>query len=276
MSLRDKIYRTYSEASRLAGYYHNFVMSPGVAKELRVYDLAEETIKKWEDAYATTEAINKKNNSISRITALLSRAGYCIFILSIITYCIFKVAKGNMTVDVFLMLYYLGQDINGIIHTLTDSYIWAFDGLYHLGLQRKFVATVPQNENSGDEAFEPLDENTVFKAENLSFSYDDENEVLHNLNFEINKGETIALVGLNGSGKSTLVKLLISIFSPTKRKLYFYGQPYDKKLCPSLIKRIGIFFQDFYIFHATLRENVGFGDLKSLDNTERIMLALQK
>lgn len=276
MGMRGNDQSKYAEASRLAGYYHNSVMSPGVAKELRVYDLAKDMISKWENAYSRMEAIDKKYIKINQITHFLSRAGYYIFILGIITYCIFRVADGAMTVDVFLMLYYLGSDINGIIYTLVNSYQWAYSGLYHLNLQRKFVATVPQTENIGEDDFEPLDENTVFKAENLCFSYDDKEDVLHNLNFEIKKGETVALVGMNGSGKTTLVKLLISLFSPTGGRLYFYGKPYDKRLRGSLIKRIGIFFQDFYIFHATLRENVGFGDLKNLNNTERIKLALEK
>jgi ATP-binding cassette subfamily B protein len=266
----------YSEASRLANYYHNCVMSPGVAKELRVYGLAEDTVKKWEEAYARIEAIDKKYSKINQITSLLGGSGFYIFILGIITYCIFRVADGAMTVDVFLMLYALGQSIDGVIRALSFSFQCTYDGLYYLNLQRKFVAAIPQTAKDGGEDFEPLDSKTVFKADNLCFSYDDETEVLHNLNFEIKKGETIALVGMNGSGKTTLVKLLISLFSPTKGKLYFYGKPYDKKSRGAVIHRIGMFFQDFYIFHATLRENIGFGDLKSLGNTERIKLALEK
>lgn len=266
----------YSEASRLASYYHNCVMSSGVAKELRVYGLAKDTISKWEKAYEKIEAINKKYYRINQTTYLLGSSGFYIFILGIITYCIFRVASGEMTVDVFLMLYALGESINGVINQLTNSFQCAYDGLYYLNLQRKFVATIPQTEKDVDKDFEPLDGNTVFKADNLCFSYDDETEVLHNLNFEIKKGETIALVGLNGSGKTTLVKLLISLFSPTKGKLYFYGKQYDKKIRGAVIHRIGMFFQDFYIFHATLRENIGFGDLKNIGNTERIKLALEK
>jgi ATP-binding cassette subfamily B protein len=99
---------------------------------------------------------------------------------------------------------------------------------------------------------------------------------LRNLNFSIKKGETIALVGVNGSGKTTLVKLLIGLFTPTNGNLKFCGDIYNPKTRGAVIKRVGMFFQNFYIFHASLRENVGFGDLKNLGNEERIWLAMEK
>lgn len=52
--------RPYSEASRLANYYQSSVMSPGVAKELRVYDLGKETVEKWRKAYDKVEEIDRK------------------------------------------------------------------------------------------------------------------------------------------------------------------------------------------------------------------------
>jgi len=148
--------------------------------------------------------------------------------------------------------------------------------VYFLNIQRKFVNSVPKTSEDWEEGFEPVDEDTVFSAESVCFSYDNENTVLRDLSFSIKKGETIALVGMNGSGKTTLVKLLIGLFSPTGGNLSFYGKPYDAQTRGAVIRRIGMFFQDFYIFHATLRENVGFGDLKNLGNTSRIHLAIQK
>lgn len=269
-------HRHYAEASRLANYYHNSVMSPGVAKELRVYDLAEETGQKWEKAYSKLEAYQKNNMKVWQLTSFLGNFGFYIFLTGIIAYCIYRVASGHMTVDVFIMLYIMGQNINDVVQFLSYSFQRTYDAHYYLNLQRKFVDTIPQTEADWEKGFDPIDDTTVFKAVNLSFSYDDKTEVLHDLSFEIKKGETIALVGVNGSGKTTLVKLLISLFHPTKGTLYFYGKPYDNKTRGAVINKIGMFFQDFYIFHATLRENVGFGDLKSLGNTDRIQLALTK
>lgn len=268
--------RPYSEASRLANYYQSSTMSPGVAKELRVYGLTEETIGKWEKAYDKVEHIDRRFVRVRQLVAFISGIGFYAFMTGMMGYCIYRVADGGMSVDVFLMLYVMGQSISEVTQILSSSFQEMDRGLYFLNIQRKFVEAVPQTEEDWEEGFIPEEDTSAFRAEGICFSYNDETEVLHDLSFDIKKGETIALVGVNGSGKTTLVKLLIGLFAPTKGHLSFYGKPYDAKTRGAVIQRIGMFFQDFHIFHATLRENVGFGDIKKLGNTERIRLAMQK
>lgn len=268
--------RPYNEASRLSNHYQQSVMSGGVAKELRVYNLAKETEEKWDSAYDHVEKIDRRYVRARQLVAFLSSAGFYAFLAGMMAYCIFRVADGGMSVDVFLMLYAMGQSISEVTQTLSSSFQEADRGLYFLKIQRAFFHSVPKTAQDWTEGFEPVDEDTVFEAQGISFSYDDLHEVIRDLSFTIKKGETIALVGVNGSGKTTLVKLLIGLFSPTKGKLYFYGKLYDNRTRGAVIKRVGMFFQDFYIFHSTLRENVGFGDLKNLGNKERIDLAMKK
>lgn len=277
--MADKIrwdHRVYQEAARLSDYYQGSVMSPGVAKEMRVYNLSQETYTKWKKAYGKVEKMHNENVKHRQILNFVSGFGFYVFIVGIMGYSVFKIAEGIMTVDVFLMLYALGQSISQVTSVLSQSFTSADNGLFFLKLQRKFLQSVPKSEEGWSEGFMPANEGIVFSAESLCFSYDDKKEVLHDLTFKIKKGETIALVGLNGSGKSTLIKLLIGLFAPTKGNLYFYGNPYDVKTRGGVIKRVGMFFQDFHIFHATFRENVGFGDLKNLGNDEMIMYAIEK
>lgn len=268
--------RPYSEASRLANYYQSSTMTPGVAKEIRVYDLADETIEKWDKAYDKVEFIDRRYVGIRQLIAFISGIGFYAFMIGMMGYSINRVASGNMSVDVFLMLYAMGQSLSEVTQNLSLSFQEMDRGLYFLNIQRKFVKAVPQTSEDWEEGFIPADDDTAFKADNICFSYDDKTEVLQNLSFDIKKGQTIALVGVNGSGKTTLVKLLIGLFTPTKGNLSFYGKQYDSKTRGAVIQKVGMFFQDFHIFHATLRENVGFGDLKNLSNTERILLAMQK
>lgn len=266
----------YNEASRLANYYQDSVMSPGTAKELRVYRLGQETMSKWEKAYDGVEKIDKKYVRIRQLVAFISGVGFYVFMACMMAYCIYRVADGGMSVDVFLMLYAMGESISGVTQALSTSFQEADRGLYFLDLQRKFVKAVPKTAEGEEAGFQPAEENTVFQADSLCFSYDDENEILHNLSFEVKKGETIALVGMNGSGKTTLVKLLIGLFVPTKGSLKFFGKPYNPQTRGALIQKVGMFFQDFYIFHASLGDNVGFGDVTHLNDTDRILHAMQK
>jgi len=268
--------RPYGEASRLSDYYQSSVMTPGVAKELRVYDLSEETIAKWDRAYDKVEQIDRRYVKVRQLVAFISGIGFYIFLTGMMVYCIYRVADGGMSVDVFLMLYAMGQSISEVTQVLSSSFQETDRGLFFLHIQRKFIQSIPKTAEDWKEGFQPVNEDVVFNAQSVCFSYDDETEVLHDLTFSIKKGETIALVGLNGSGKTTLVKLLIGLFSPTKGNLNFYGKPYDPQTRGAVIHRVGMFFQDFHIFHATLRENIGFGDLKNLGNINRIHLAMCK
>ncbi len=268
--------RPYQAATRLSNYYQESAMAPGVAKELRVYDLADETVEKWDKAYEEADSIDRHFVRMRQLVTFFSSIGFYIFIILILGYCIYRVADGEMSVDVFLMLYAMGQSISEVVQIISSSFQEVDRGLYFLDIQRRFVQSVPQTEEDSGEGFMPVDEENAFSAENVCFSYDDKTEVLHDLTFNIKKGETIALVGLNGSGKTTLVKLLIGLFSSTKGKLKFYGNEYNSKTRGAVIRRVGMFFQDFHIFHATLRENVGFGDVKQLSDIDRIKLAMKK
>lgn len=81
---------------------------------------------------------------------------------------------------------------------------------------------------------------TLLKVQNLSYEYPDGNVALKNINFGINHGEKIALVGANGSGKSTLLLLLAGAMEQTGGKIFFNGSE-DSKL---RIKKTGLIFQD--------------------------------
>lgn len=116
----------------------------------------------------------------------------------------------------------------------------------------------------------------VFSARNLSFSYDGKRRVLDNVSFDVNEGEVVALVGSNGSGKSTLVKLLVGVFAPDEGELFFRGRPYGECSPDYLSSQIGTFFQDFYLFHHSLAENIAYGAHERIGREDEVAEALEK
>lgn len=117
---------------------------------------------------------------------------------------------------------------------------------------------------------------SVFSACGVSFSYDGQRKALDDVSFDIREGEVVALVGSNGSGKSTLVKLLIGVFAPTEGELRFRGRPYAHCSPDYLNAQIGAFFQDFYLFHHTLSENIAYGAHERIGHEEEVAAALEK
>lgn len=98
------------------------------------------------------------------------------------------------------------------------------------------------------------------KFENVSFSYSEEGEkVLDNINIDVKKGESIALVGPSGGGKTTLCSLIPRFYDVTDGKVTLDGVDVRDISLDSLRKNIGVVQQDVYLFNGTVRENIAYG-----------------
>lgn len=118
--------------------------------------------------------------------------------------------------------------------------------------------------------------NVVFSAREVSFSYDGSRNVLEGVSFDVREGEVVALVGANGSGKSTLVKLLIGVLRPSGGSLLFRGRPYSECSQDYLSSQIGAFFQDFYLFHHPIADNIAYGAHDRIGRTDEVCAAVEK
>ncbi len=97
------------------------------------------------------------------------------------------------------------------------------------------------------------------RYEHASFSYDaDEKPVLQNINLDINKGETVALVGPSGAGKTTLVNLLPRFYECTGGQITIDGTNVQDVTLASLRQHIGIVTQDTILFNDTIRANIAY------------------
>ncbi len=95
---------------------------------------------------------------------------------------------------------------------------------------------------------------------NVDFKYaEDLPLVLKQINLEITKGKTIALVGASGSGKSTLADLLLRFYDPTAGQILFDGTALTNFSLPSLRSQFGVVTQQPFLFHASIADNISFG-----------------
>jgi len=96
--------------------------------------------------------------------------------------------------------------------------------------------------------------------ENVSFVYDDSNEtILDDINFTVNRGEILALVGPSGGGKSTLVDLIPRFYDPTKGKILIDGIDIRDFTLSSLRGKMGIVTQETFLFNGTVKQNIAYG-----------------
>jgi ABC-type multidrug transport system fused ATPase/permease subunit len=98
--------------------------------------------------------------------------------------------------------------------------------------------------------------NVSFK--NISFSYDDKTEVLHDISFEAPKGSVTALVGSSGSGKSTIAGLATAFLNPNSGQVSIDGVDLSKVNLKSFRSQLGVVLQDDFLYEGTIRENILF------------------
>ncbi len=108
----------------------------------------------------------------------------------------------------------------------------------------------------------------------VSFTYPGATSpVLDSVSFVLTAGRCTALVGQNGAGKTTLVKLLARLYQPTSGTILVDDLPIDEYDLDELRHNIGIIFQDFVQYEATLQDNIGFGRLAERQDEEKILRA---
>lgn len=278
--LRGRQYKI-RDKERLAGYYENMPYQADCAKELRIFEAQEFILKNWREAYGAVFDHEMKNSLTVELRTFVSGFGLYLFLTIMIVYSLFAVAQGSMTADVLLVIFTLCTNVftavSGVARTLmsTDYGLYALERQYRIFGGKAEQEADPEAVSFGISA-ENYEPETVFRTEGISFSYKRDKLALDNVSIQVSRGETVALVGLNGSGKSTLVKVLLQLYRPMGGKLYYFGEDYESLKEGFLKCRTGAFFQDYYLFHMPIWENIGFGDIGHVDDRERIEAALEK
>ncbi|MGO3362992.1 MAG: ABC transporter ATP-binding protein [Corynebacterium sp.] len=106
---------------------------------------------------------------------------------------------------------------------------------------------------------EPVTGTAVFEFADVTFGYDPDDPVIHNVSLSAGYNEKVALVGESGGGKSTLVNLLLGLYRPTGGHLRICGHDIRDLSAAQLRGMVGVVFQDAALFSGTIRENIAYG-----------------
>jgi ABC-type multidrug transport system fused ATPase/permease subunit len=116
------------------------------------------------------------------------------------------------------------------------------------------------------------------RFDHVTFAYDGADPVLRDVSFDVEAGETVALVGATGSGKTTLASLVPRLYDPVEGRVSIDGTDVSTVDLESLRREIALVSDDAFLFSATLRENIAYArpdatDEEILDAAERAGLA---
>lgn len=203
----------------------------------------------------------------------------------ILTHSIFPSVMIINTVSAILVYYFGVQYLNmgvvtiGTLIALTQ-YVWRFwqpvinlSNFYNQILiansaaERVFqiLDTEPDIQNK-ENSFELPDVKGEVEFKNVTFSYEKDVNILKNMNFKIEPGETIALVGATGAGKSTIINLLTRFYEIDKGQIMLDGIDIRDVTIQSLRNQVGVMMQDSFIFSGSIMDNIRYGNLDASED----------
>ena len=115
--------------------------------------------------------------------------------------------------------------------------------------------------------------NKKIEFRNLDFSYDNKNKIIKNLNFEINKGDKIGIIGKSGVGKSTFLDIFLGLLKPTKGSVLIDGKSVDKI---NWGEKLGYLGQNINLIDDTLINNIFFGRKSNKNNLTLVKEIIKK
>jgi len=134
------------------------------------------------------------------------------------------------------------------------------------------VLDEPEEDDNGHLELQTVEGKLEF--ENVSFSYSKDQEyVLKDLNFVVNPGETVALVGRSGGGKSTLAALISRFYNPTEGRILLDSHPIGDFSLGNLRKHLALVSQEVTLFNDSVERNIAYGALASADREAVIRAA---
>ncbi|WP_428832585.1 ABC transporter ATP-binding protein [Lactobacillus amylovorus] len=245
---------TRSKNARKLDYLSSLLLDRKDAKEVRLFNMfpavIDRYIKLFKDTRKNVDQVRMKQMYVSSfflgLVVIVSGYGFYWFASS--------VNDGIIGAGALLMFVSVIASVSSSLATLVEDSSLLYDSLLWIEKYNRFEKYHDDFQSGSKQLNVPVSQ---IKLLHVSFTYPfSDEEVLHDVNFNINKGEKIAIVGENGSGKSTLIKLLMRFYDPSKGEVDLNGnnlKDYDIK---TYRNKLSATFQDYSKFKLSLFENV--------------------
>ncbi len=226
------------------------------AQEKAEIELFERENRRWFDLSVTAARMQAVNAPLLIMIANLGTA-------AIILYGGMQVINGTLTIgEVIAFITYLGQLIEPVRRL---GMIIPATAIAGASAERIFDILDTVSEVRDEPGAKPIGkiEGRV-RFEHVFFNYGIR-KVLRDIDFEVQPGQRVALLGSTGSGKSSIINLIPRFYQPTSGRILIDGIDIQKVALKSLRSQIGIILQETILFAATVRENIAFGSAKASD-----------
>ena len=271
-SLWYDLYERQTVDERKINYYERLLTNKKSLLELRIYhaiDYIERLWKKQSDLM-----LKEKDDTLRKVEKHLLRRSLfsALWYMSSTGVLLYSLYIGKISTGMFVALFSTTLNIVDTISGLLEVFGNFSKEIKEVSYIIKFFE-LKENMQQIESIKGPIKR---IRFEDVYFTYPgSKTEVLSGVNFEMDLTKSTAIVGENGSGKTTIIKLLCGLYKPTKGKIWLDGQDLNNLSTREIGKYVKVVFQDFFQYELTVRENIGFGNLKEMKNDRKLKEVLE-
>lgn len=263
-------------AERKSHYVMGLMTGRSAAKEMKLFRLTPYLLQKWKLLYwknANEKAALTKQSESSRFLA------QAIIILSNmigVAYIVWMCSKGDLSLGDYVALSQTFITLQAVIQSATYNLSLMYEE--SLFLRELFLfLDFPEEQPDPEQPLALFKLDHQIEVRDLCFAYpNSEVQRLRNISFNIQAGQTVAIVGENGAGKSTLAKCLVGLYQPSDGSVLLDGIPIADIDNESMKSNISAIFQDFVQYQFSIRENIGISHYEQMDSNSLIYSAAHK
>ncbi len=274
---RYRIRQTENPLLRKREYVKRIFYLQQYAKELRLNkeasrSMQEEFDRVNEDLYQLHKTMGKKSFLLD-FTARYLMSGFMLDIVYVLYLIVRAVLTKTVSLSGVVVLYNSASNLRRGFSTVVDLGPHMVETGLYVEKIRSFLDK--ESDIINRKTCEIPKEAGVLECRNVFFGYHKDCPILRNVNLIIRAKEKVALVGYNGAGKTTLIKLLLRLYDPTEGEILLNGVDIRNYDVEEYRRYIGVVFQDFKLFAATVAENVVM-DRADLSAEDAILEAVKK
>jgi ATP-binding cassette subfamily B protein len=219
----------------------------------------------------------EKKYAKNRIVLAFLQYFFCEFFLQNFVYFIYLLYKALilnvMSLSKVIVLFKSSTEVKGSIDELAKIYPYACETSMYINKLKNFVNTEVKLKNEGN--LIPSKDAQTLELKHVYYSYNDKDFVLKDINMKIDLPSKIAIVGTNGAGKTTLVRLIMRMSDVSSGEILLDGVNIKEYKLEEYHKFIGVVFQDFKLYAASLLVNVIL-DTATKSAEKKVLDALKK
>jgi ATP-binding cassette subfamily B protein len=269
--------RSQTPERRELDYLRFLGASDETAKEVKIFGLADFIINRFRTLsgkfYADNSKLAVRRSAWGTFFSVLGSIGY----YAAYGFIIYQTINGKTTVGSLTFLAGSFRQLSSLMESMLSRFTTVSQGAIYLNDYLDFFNIKPKITVAAQPVPFPNPIKQGFTFENVGFQYHNSTVWANrHLNFKLQPGEKLALVGENGAGKTTLVKLLSRLYDPTEGRILLDGIDLKAYAIEDLRLNLGVIFQDYIRYQMTFSQNIAVGNISQVENKALIKKAAEE